>query len=392
MPELLAAASILVAIAGALSLLLALPAVALVETVGEADAASRARTWLAALILPPIAGSIAACWALMLHAQGLMASPHLGGQRPHLCLLPLSNAPAGAYRLHMFCWFALALVALAVLRLISGAFTSHLLRRLVVASGAGISDLGPQTSDLGPPTTDQKHGTNDDLAVGRRSEVGGRRSDHALVVDLVVPTSFCAGLLRPVAVISSALLDSLGAEHLRAIIAHELGHATRRDNLAGLIADACTALLVLLPTAHFYRQQWRAAAEAAADDQALLSGVGAEALLEALETAERTRHRRQPQRLSLISLLVPPPATTTQRIRRLAGEARLSSAEGIASGDLPSEARSSAGAREMRWRQVLPWIALAVGVGALALLVLVSRQSVEDSLYCAAEQLIRASR
>ncbi len=380
MPELLAAASILVAIAGALSLLLALPAVALVETVGEADAASRARTWLAALILPPIAGGIAACWALILHAQGLMASPHLGGQRPHLCLLPLFNAPAGAYRLRVFCWFALALVALAALRLISGAFSSHLLRRLVVASGAIFHGNGPHED---PATAGDEAGP---------SSLTSRASDDLLAVELMVPTSFCAGLLRPLAVISSALLDSLGAEHLRAIAAHELGHARRRDNLAGLIADACTALLVLLPTAHFYRQQWRAAAEAAADDQALLSGVGAEALLEALETAERTRHRRQPQRLSLISLLVPPPAITTQRIRRLAGEVRLSRAEGMASGDLPSEARSSAGAREMRWRRALPWIALAVGVGALALLVLVSRQSVEDSLYCAAEQLVKAVR
>ena len=82
-----------------------------------------------------------------------MASPHLGGQRPHLCLLPLFNAPAGAYRLRVFCWFALALVALAALRLISGAFSSHLLRRLVVASGAHVSDLGPRTSDLRPTAT-----------------------------------------------------------------------------------------------------------------------------------------------------------------------------------------------------------------------------------------------
>ena len=79
MPELLAAASILVAMAGAVSLLLALPAAAVAETAGEADAASRARTWLAVLILPPLAGVLAAVWALSLHAQGLVASPHLGG-------------------------------------------------------------------------------------------------------------------------------------------------------------------------------------------------------------------------------------------------------------------------------------------------------------------------
>lgn len=370
MPELLAAASILVAIAGALSLLLALPAVALAETLGESDAAGRARTWLAALILPVVAGGAAAAWALALNAQGLTASPHLGGQRPHLCLLPLLNAPAGAYRLRVFSWFALALVALGALRLVFGALTSHILRRLVLVSGAPLA----QSLD-GAADTPLFQGRADLLAVA-----------------LAAPTSFCAGLLRPVAVISSALMGRLDPQHLQAVAAHELAHVRRRDNLAGLLADACMALLIFLPTTHYYRQQWRAAAEAAADDVALAIGVGRQALREALEEVERARHRRSPQRPSLISLLIPPLATTTQRIRRLIAEGATAAWEEAACGDVLPHERAQPGPREARLRRALPWVALAVGAAAVALLLLASRQSVEDSLYCAAQQLTRAAR
>jgi Zn-dependent protease with chaperone function len=370
MPELLAAASILVAIAGGVSLLLALPAVALAETLGESDAASRARTWLAALILPAVAGAIAAVWALSLQAQGLAASPHLGGQRPHLCLLPLLNAPAGAYRLRIFPWFALALVALGGLRLILGAFTSHLLRRLVLVSGA--------------PLAQSRDGAAGAHLLRARADL--------LAVHLAAPTSFCAGLLRPVAVVSSALVGRLDPEHLQAVAAHELAHVRRRDNLAGLLADACMALLVFLPTTHYFRQQWRAASEAAADDAALGIGVHRQALCEALEQVERARQRRSPERPSLIALLIPPPATTTQRIRRLVAQGATAAWEEAACGDVLPQEGAWPDPHDTGLRRALPWVAFAVGVVAAALLVLVSRQSVEDSLYCAAEQITKAAR
>ncbi len=390
MPELLAAASILVAVAGAVSLLLVLPAAGLAETAGESNAASRARTWLAALVLPLLAGVIAAGWALLLYAQGLAASPHLGGQRPHLCLLPLLNAPAGAYRLRMFSWFALALVGLAVLRLLVGAFTSHVLRRLAVASGGPLRHDGP--SSAAPPTRGQPgaappsrqmppaEGPREDPATAGDeagpSSLSPDARDNLLVVDLGTATSFCAGLLRPVVVISSALLEGLGAGDVEAIAAHELGHARRHDNLAGLIADVCTILLVVMPTAHYYRQQWRAAAEAAADDAALASGVPASSLRGALEAVRGAAQRRRPGRPSFLSLLIPPPDVSTQRIRRLAGRE-------------PAAAQTPSEGSLRRW---LPWLVFALSLGAIALVVLVSRQSVEDSLFCAAEQLIRAGQ
>jgi len=150
-----------------------------------------------------------------------------------------------------------------------------------------------------------------------------------------------------------------------------LGHARRHDNLAALLADACTILLAFMPTAHYYRQQWRAASEAAADDAALAGGVPPAALREALEGVQRAQQRRRPGPLSLLSLLIPPPDVSAQRLARLAAREH-------ATARSPSEGAL---------RRALPWIVLAVGLAAVALFVLVSHQSVQDSLFCAAEQI-----
>jgi len=339
MPHLLAAASILVATAGAVSLLLLLPAAGLAETAGESNAAGRARVWLAALILPPLVGALAAATALWLHAQGIVASPHIGGQRPHLCLLPLYGAPAGAYRLSIFSWLALALLALALLRLIGGALSSHLLRRLAVANGAPASESSPRCA--------------------------------LYEVQLSRATSFNAGLLRPVVVVSTALRQALPAESFTAVVARERAHCARRDNLASLLADACAALLILLPTVYYFRSQWRSASEAAADDAALAAGVQREHLLDALQ-AMRGAAPRSAGAPSLASLLIPQAPVAEQRLARL-----------LAGDD---QARGPARSSAVVW---------AVGIAVvllLAVMLLAGTRSIQDSLYCAAEQLIRAAR
>lgn len=340
MPHLLAAAGVLVATAGAVSLLMLLPAVALAETFGEGKAARRAQVWLAASLIPPAAGLCAALAALWIHAQGIGASPHLGGQRPHLCLLPLLRAPGGAYRLELFTWIALGLTAFAVLRLMGGAVASHLLRRLVTTAGAPVAG-GPPGCDL-------------------------------YLVQLSRPTSFNAGLLRPVVVTSTLLRDSLTDEAYDAVIAHERVHCARRDNLRGLVVDACTALLLPLPTVHHYRRQWRAAAEAAADDGALQLGATVEALLVALQALRRSASRPA-SAPSLASLLIPETPITDQRLARL----RLAPADEHKPG--------------MRDSMVLPGV-VAAAVFLVVLLLLASTRSLQDTLFCAAEQLIRAAR
>lgn len=337
MAALLAGAGVLVATAAAVSLLMALPAAALADTAGEPNAAGRARVWLAALLIPPAVGLAAATAALALHAEGIAASPHLGGDRPHLCLLPALHAPAGPFTMRAIAWIALLLVAAALVRLLAGAISSHLLRRLMVESGA--------TLDPG-----------DDPGV--------------LVVELGRPVSFTAGLLRPAAVVAESLHAHLGADELAAIIAHERAHARRFDNLLGLLADAAATLLVFVPSAWYFRRRLRAAMEEAADDAALAADIAPEALASALRAVERVNHRA-PHAPSLAALLIPEPALPAERRARL--------------GRLPLDVHARV--RHGRRRALL---AAGVGLLLLAVLVLAARQPVEDSLYCWAEQILAA--
>jgi len=336
MAALLTGAGILVGTAAAASLLLALPAAVLAETAGERNAAGRARVWLAALAVPPALGLAAALWALALHAQGTVASPHLGGLRPHLCLLPLLNAPSGAFVLHSLAWLSLLLVVAAVLRAVAGAISSHLLRRMMVRSGAPLE----------------------------------RDDGGVLVIDVGRPASFTAGLLRPVAVVSTMVREELGGDSLMAIVAHERAHMRRRDNLLRLIAEACFALLVFVPTAWYYRRRLRAALEEAADDEAIAAGVPPESLARALKLAEESAELR-PRVPSLASLLIPEPAIPAHRRARIA--------------DLYDRGAARRAARNLRTT-----VLAVIGLLLLVVLALVARRAVEDSLYCAAEQLLTA--
>lgn len=344
MAPLLAGAGIMVATAAAVSLLMALPAAALSETAGPRNAASRARTWLAALVLPPVLGIVAAAWALALHAQGTVASPHLGGQRPHLCLLPVVEAPSGEFVLRALTWLCAALVAAALLRLVAGAVSGHLLRRMMLASGAPRQPAHDRTDE---PTA-------------------------MLEVDLPQPVSFTAGLLRPVIVLSTTLREHLDPDHVEAIIAHERAHARSPDNLVRLIADACATLLAFLPTAWHFRRRLHAALEQAADDAAVEAGVPAETLGRALERVGEAVERR-PRSPSLASLLIPMPAITAKRRARL-----------LVADELSEEPPESG--------RPLALIAAAIGLLLMAALLLAARQPVEDSLFCAAEQFTRVAR
>lgn len=338
MAALLAAAAILVITAAAVSLLMALPAVALAETDGPLHAAGRARIWLAALLLPPLTGIAAAVAALSLHAQGTIASPHIGGLRPHLCLLPLLDAPAGTFVLRSLAWLSLLLVIVALLRMLTAATVGHLLRRMVVASGVPM-EAAPE----------------------------------ALVVELGRPVSFNAGLLRPVVVVSASLRAMLDPEALEAMLAHERAHAVRRDNVLLLIAEVCALLAALSPAAWYARGRLKVATEEAADDATLMAGVQPEAVDRALAVATGTT-AGYPRTPSLTDLLIPSPPLAEHRRMRLAQ---------IDSADLPA----SAGRGRLH-----ALLAAGVGVALLVLLAATARLAVEDTLFCAAEQLIAAVR
>ena len=66
------------------------------------------------------------------------------------------------------------------------------------------------------------------LTLSQLSEPG---SDAYRVVQSAKHIAWCAGLLKPQVYLSSALINSVTSEQLRIILAHELTHAIRKDNL-----------------------------------------------------------------------------------------------------------------------------------------------------------------
>lgn len=65
----------------------------------------------------------------------------------------------------------------------------------------------------------------------------GRESFRIIDTDELV--ACCVGLWRPQPLLSRGLVDSLTPQQLAAVVAHEQGHAARRDNLRRWIASIC---------------------------------------------------------------------------------------------------------------------------------------------------------
>ncbi|WP_340680148.1 M48 family metalloprotease [Paraglaciecola sp.] len=59
--------------------------------------------------------------------------------------------------------------------------------------------------------------------------------------------AWCAGLLFPKVYVSSGLIKKLDNVQLRAVLAHEYGHVSRRDNLRKLLLNWSTALWLIKP-------------------------------------------------------------------------------------------------------------------------------------------------
>lgn len=89
------------------------------------------------------------------------------------------------------------------------------------------------------------------------------------VVDAPVTPMLWAMPGKPVILVPRPLMDSLSDDALRGIIAHELGHYTRRDHWANVFAFFVTTLFWWNPLAWFARRQFAEAAEACCDAMAL---------------------------------------------------------------------------------------------------------------------------
>lgn len=89
------------------------------------------------------------------------------------------------------------------------------------------------------------------------------------VIDSSSPTAFCAGNLRPRIYLSRGTLERLDAEELRAVVAHELHHARRRDPLRLLAARALAEALFFIPLLRRIAERYEAIGELAADEAAV---------------------------------------------------------------------------------------------------------------------------
>lgn len=98
----------------------------------------------------------------------------------------------------------------------------------------------------------------DDLAQGNRA-VRVRR----LVTDK--PTALLVGLFRPTLYLSSWYFKRLTEAGLRSVLAHELGHAKRRDNLLAAVGQGLVWATFWTPTIHAHLHGLKSEAEVAAD-------------------------------------------------------------------------------------------------------------------------------
>ena len=86
------------------------------------------------------------------------------------------------------------------------------------------------------------------------------------------PIVALVGFFRPRMLVARSVLAACPEPELRAIIAHELGHLNRRDNLVRAVLALSPDVLAWLPLSHRLALAWHDAAEEAADDHAAILG------------------------------------------------------------------------------------------------------------------------
>lgn len=127
------------------------------------------------------------------------------------------------------------------------------------------------------------------------------------------------GFFRPRMVVARNVLAVCSEQELRAIIAHELGHLQRRDNLVRAVIALSPDVLAWLPLSKRLALAWHDAAEEAADDHAgMLGDDGRLSLAQALIRVARLAPPGS------TAIVVPTSAlyrgeNLDQRVRRLLG-------------------------------------------------------------------------
>lgn len=88
----------------------------------------------------------------------------------------------------------------------------------------------------------------------------------ALAIDTTFPVVAVVGILRPRLVIARCVLDACPAEELAAILDHERGHITRRDNARRMLLLALPDPLSWIRVGRAIDAEWHDAAEEVADE------------------------------------------------------------------------------------------------------------------------------
>jgi Zn-dependent protease with chaperone function len=94
----------------------------------------------------------------------------------------------------------------------------------------------------------------------------------AFAIESTFPIVAVVGVWRPSLIVARSVLAACTAEELRAIVAHERGHADRADNTGRLLLAVTPDVLSWLPFSTRFAAAWHDAAEDAADDCAATLG------------------------------------------------------------------------------------------------------------------------
>ena len=159
------------------------------------------------------------------------------------------------------------------------------------------------------------------------ARIGLSRPVRLLVSALVqVPT--VVGWLRPVVLVPVGALGGLPAEHLEALLLHELAHIRRHDYLVNMLQSVAEALLFYHPAVWWVSGHIRAERELCCDDVAV--SVSGDALTYARALAQLESYR--PAHLS--AAVAANGGSLSDRIARLLGQSRPAVRTGLGPGVL----------------------------------------------------------
>ena len=110
-------------------------------------------------------------------------------------------------------------------------------------------------------------------------------------IETEAPIVALAGTRRPRLFIASSVLDGCEPGLVAAMAAHEVGHWRSGDNVKRLILEGAADPLPLFSTGRQMLEEWEAATEESADDDAIASGARPEDLAESLVRVARLASR-----------------------------------------------------------------------------------------------------